>query len=346
MSGAPMSGEQDRRAALSAVKLRALAATAWDLPSDLEAGSSVAGASLVDRAGGRAWFLLDDDPTRRLGMALALALRSGVGGLHILVEDGDEAAVLARRAKGFTFDIDVWTVEGTTLTETAPAAPAEDPAPSPEAELYRPVLVDAGLTPVVEGGELIGELSGLEVARVITGADGSAHVEAGVGRFDREAGAMMFAELSETDSLARAVAIVAEHRRPGVAWHQLNQLVPERWLRSVLVARPGLVGASSLAPVGSALPRRNLREDGVATAVGTDTDGKPLVVSCATGVHLDLVAAATDDRRTHAPEARLVLALPERDALPIIGDLAALVAGGAEVITVAETWRELAGGEP
>lgn len=39
---------------------------------------------------------------------------------------------------------------------------------------------------MVEGGELMGELLGLEVARVVVGDDGSAHVEAGVGRFDRE----------------------------------------------------------------------------------------------------------------------------------------------------------------
>jgi len=307
--------------------------------------TSVLGASIADPEGRRLWVLLDEDPERRLGMALAMAVRGGDAGapneLHLICQNPGSAGVLARRASELTAPVHVWVANGPELTPAAPASPANDPAPPPEAELYRPVIAAAGLEPVVEGGELIGELLGLEVARVVVADDGEAHLEAGVGRFDREAGSMMFAHLGETDSVARAVDVVRRQRGPRTDRHPLNQLVPERWLRAVVVSRPDLVGASELRPVGSACPRRNLREAGVATAIGTAPDGTPMVVVCSTGVDLDLVPSASDDRLTHAPGARLVLVLPEPDALPITRDLASLLRDTAEIVTIEGDWRSL-----
>jgi hypothetical protein len=116
--------------------------------------------------------------------------------------------------------------------------------------------------------------------------------------------------------------------------------VPERWLRAAIVARPEVVGAAELRAVGSSLPRRTLGEEGVATAVGVDADGEPLVVVCSTGVYLDLVPSAADDRLTHAPDARLVLAVPARDAVPVTTELASRLLHPAEVHAVAGDWRE------
>ncbi len=342
-----LSTDDARRPALLAAKLRAMVGARWGAPADAgaEVTTSVIGAGLHDRAGARTWVLVDDDPERRLGMALALALRGGAGDhpnhLHLITEDAGAAGVLARRAAGLQAPIEVWLADGPALQLAEPAPPATDPPPAPGAELYRPLLAEAGLEPVVEGGELMGELLGLEVARVVVDEQGAAHVEAGVGRFDREAGAMMFAHLGETDALARTVDVVRRHRRVDALRHPLNQLVPERWLRTVLVAQPQLVGAVELRSVGSARPRRNLREAGVATAVGTAIDGAPLVVVASTGVDLDLVPSAIDDRLTHAPGARLVLAVPERDALGITNEMAALITDGAEVVTVPASWRSL-----
>lgn len=330
--------DADRRAALAAAKLGALARARFgDVASAARSGSFPGGSALVEPRGGRAWILLGDDAPRRLGAALALASRAGVAALHLLVE-GDGAPVLARRAALFVDPPTVWRVVGADVEEAEAAPPALDAAPTPEAELYRPVLEAAGLEAVVEGGHLVGELRGLEVARVVVDEHGSAHVEAGVGRFDREVGAMMFAELAETDALARAVDFVALHRRPGAPRHPLNQLVPDRWLRSVIVADPARVGARELRPVGSAIARTSLREGGVATAVGTDLDGQPLVVTCSTGVDLELVPGAADDRLSHAPEGRLVLAVPERDALPVTTELARHLRRPAEVVAVADDW--------
>ena len=338
----PLDPERDRRASLQAAKLGALVRAHWaDESVEAVSGSFPGGATLASADGSALWILLDADQAsaRRLGAALALADRAGAAGLHLLVEDASVAAILARRAALFARPAAVWSVTAAQVAAAAAAPPADDPAPAPEAELFRPVLAAAGLETVVEGGSLLGEVRGLEVARVVVGDDGSAHVQAGVGRFDREVGAMMFAELSETDAVARAAELVNEVRRPGAPRHPLNQLVPERWLRSVVVARPDLVGAATLRPVGSAVPRSNLKEPGVATAVGTDTAGRPVVVTCSTGVDLDLVPSAADDRLAHDPTARLVLAVPARDVLPVTTTLAGRLVDPAEVVPVGDDWQ-------
>ncbi len=342
-----MTDAPDPRAALQAAKLGALVRSRWaEEGTGAQPGAFPGGATLTTP--GRMWILLDveADAGRRLGAALALADRAGAVQLDLLVEDADAVPVLARRAALFERSPSVWEVTGAHLAPAVPAPPAVDPAPAPEAELFRPVLAAAGCETVVEGGALLGEVLGLEVARVVLGDDGTAHVEAGVGRFDREVGAMMFAELSETDALARAADLVAEVRRPGAARHPLNQLVPERWLRSVLVARPDLVGAAELSPVGSAVPRANLKETGIATAVGTDLHGAPVVVACSTGVDLDLVPSAADDRLTHAPGARLVLVVPARDALAVTTALASRLVAPADVVVVGDDWQMATTGAP
>ena len=337
-----MTDAPDRRAALLAAKLGALVRDRWtDVSSEARPGTFPGGSTLIDAPSGRAWVLLDDgSAATRLGATLAVAARAGVGELHLLVDDRAAAAVLARRAELFARPPTVWTIAGRTLEPAvaAAAAPARDPAPAPEAELFRPVLAAAGLETVVEGGSLLGEHLGLEVARVVLADDGSAHIEVGVGRFDREVGAMMFAELSDTDALARAVAFVSEVRAAGAARHPLNQLVPERWLRAVIVAHPDLVGASELRAVGSAVPRANLKEAGIATAVGVDLQGRPVVVTCSTGVDLELVPGAADDRLASAPDARLILAVPTKDALAVTTELASHLVVPAEVVPVGDDW--------
>ena len=340
-----MNPDEVRHASLLSVKLRVLARGRWDVSADAREGSFAGGASLAEE-GGRAWLLVDVDPQHRLGHGLALAVRANATEVHIIVDDEAAGAVLARRAAAFSpsLPIFVWRAVGRELVPVAAASVAVDPVLAPEAELYRPVLVGAGLDPVVEAGVLTGELLGLEVARVVVDESGAAHVEAGVGRFDREAAAMMYAELNETETLARAVDIVGQYRVAGAGRHPLNQLVPERWLRATIMAHPSLVGAVDLRAVSSALPRRNLNEDAVASAVGVDSHGNPVLAVCSTGVNLDLVPAAVDDRLTHDPDARLLLVVPERDAMPITHELAALVEPPAEVITVSSNWRTILGG--
>jgi hypothetical protein len=333
--------DAERLAGLRAAKLRALVRTRWDLPDDAVVRSFPAGATVTDPNTSTTWVSTEDDAARRLGAALAVALRAGSDALQVIVEDADDAGVLARRAAGFEFSVKVWTVEGTELVAAVAAPPAPDPAPAPEAELYRPVLEGAGLEPVVEGGHLLGELLGLEVARVVVDEDGTARVEAGVGRFDREAGTMVRAGMAEADALHVVIDLVAPVRRADAERHPMNQLVRDRWMRAVVVANPALVGAAELHPVGSARPRANLTEDGVASAIGVDLEGRPLVVTTSSGVFLDLVPSAVDDRLSHDPTARLVVVVAERDSAPITEQLIALVPN-AELRTVPDDWARAA----
>lgn len=300
------------------------------------------GAGLVE--GDAAWVLLDASPIRSFGAALVWAARQGAAEVHLLVDDAADAAVLARRAGCFDPAPNVWVVVGTSLQ---PAAPAPVPVPkvAPAAPVLAELLVDADLEVIVEDGIVRGEVLGLEVARIVHGHTSTGipidepFLEVGVGHADRELTAMLHGALSPVEQLARVVAIVREHRRPGAERHPLNQLAPERWLRARLVAEPARIGLAALRPSEPALPRPNLRDQAVAMAIGEDPDGRSVVVACSVGVDLDLVPAAADARLATASEARLLLVVPERDAHPVTRDLAGRLVHPADLATVAADWR-------
>ena len=75
---------------------------------------------------------------------------------------------------------------------------------------------------------------------------------------------------------------------------------------------------------------------------GVDADGGEVVVVCSVGVDLDLVPYASDARATDAPDARLVLVLPERDAVDITRRLAGRLLEPADLVTVGDGWRSIA----
>jgi hypothetical protein len=333
--------EPDQRAVLVGAKLAVLVREGWSGASG-RPGTFPGGATLV--GGARGWVLVGADGARRLGGALAWARQQGVTELHVLADDPVVAALMARRAGRFAEPPAVWVVEDRAV-RAAVAAPVPVPAvPPPSAELFRPVLADAGLEVVVEQGVLLGEVLGLEVARVVPagdegGDDTHVRLEVGVGRFDREAFAMINADLRDTEALAKATAIVRSVRRPDAPRHQLNQLAPERWLRADLEADPSPLGLDRLEPVEPALPRANLKDRSPASALGADASGRPVVVTFSRGVDLDLVPSAADDRAVHAPDARLVLAVPARDVHHVTEALAAALTDPAEVVPVAGGWQ-------
>ena len=329
-----------RRAQLLAAKLTALAAPHLD-GVDTERLSYPGGAALA--AGSTVWVLLDAEPVTALGAALVWADRQGAQHVH-LVADAVHAGVLARRATCFEPAPTVWSIEGVALEPAVPApVPVAEPAqPAPElAEL----LVDADLEVLVEGGIVRGEILGLEVARIAHGTSTSGEpidgplLEVGVGRADRELTGMLHGNLDPVDQLARVSEIVRASRRVGAEPHPLNQLVPERWLRARLVAEPSLVGLADLHAASAAIPRPNLRDKGVAIAVGTRPDGARVVVACSVGIDLDLIPAAADARLALAPDADLLVVVPERDAHPVTQALAARLARPAELLALPGDWR-------
>lgn len=330
----PATVDAERRAALLAAKLGALVRDRWGDDPDRRPQAFPGGAAL--QHGPRGWVLLDEDPELRLGRALAWAHQRGVTDLHVLADQG--AGVLARRADAFASPPTVWAVAGRSLERAVPA-PAHVVAPGPEAvESLVALLEAAGVEVVVEHGELVGEILGLEIARVVVDPGAGPRLEVGVGRHDREAFALLHGDLPAPEALTSVVDAVRRHRRADAPAHPLNRLAAERWLRHQVLAEPSLAGAARLTAAEPTVRRSSVKSVAPAIAVGHDDDGA-VVVACSTGVDLDLVPAAADARSAHAPDARLVLVVPERDAHAVTARLAAALREPAELRTVPSGWR-------
>ncbi len=292
------------------------------------------GTGAASTEGHRAFVLLDGD--HGLGAALAWASRARATELHVIVDD--DAGVVARQAAEFRTDVSVWRTSGRDLVtvEPTPFRPGLGPPDAPELVA---VLEAEGLDVVVEGDRLAGEFRGLEVVRIVRAVDnGEPILEVGVGRFDRELTAMMHGDLPDASSIARVVAQLREIRRPGGPVHPLATLVPERWLRHTLLREPERVGCDDLVAAPTPVPRDRLRTRGIAAAVGT-RDGRPVVVACSVGVDLEAVVLGADTRLAVDPDATLLLALPERDLLPVNTALVADMIRPAEVAAVAGDWK-------
>jgi hypothetical protein len=334
----------ERRAALRGAKLGALVAGHWGpaerTPHALGRAVALAGPGPV------AWVLADEAPERTLGPALVWTDREHVEELHVVVDGpADAVATVARQAGLFGPPApQVWAVTGRTVAPAVAAPPDRQPDPQAPPELVD-LLIDAGLEIVAEGGLVRGEVNGLEVARIVRGTTTAGvpiaepQLEVGVGKADRELTAMVHGGLAPVDQLSRVVDIVREYRRPGAPRHPLNQLVPERWLRTVLCRNPDIVGLASLRPAAGVRPRANLTERDIAIAAGATGDGAPAVVACSVGIALDLVPTAADAREAVDPPARLLLAMPERDDHPGTRRLAARLRSPAEVAPVPGDWR-------
>jgi hypothetical protein len=335
----PISLDADQRARLLQAKARALVvgspAFAPAATDDLDA-VGLPGAVALTQAD-RGWVLLDEAPERSIGRVLAWAEQRGVQHLHLLAERA--SGVLARRAGLFADAPSVWRVEGRSVH---PAVADEVPGPSapPEAALdLVGTLAGAGLDIVIEHGRVGGEVLGLEVAIIVVDDDRSARIEIGVGRHDRDAFALVHGDTPAPQALAAVVETVRRHRHPGAVGHPLGRLAPERWLRSVVLERPGLVGATELEPVEPVLVRTSVKDPAAAIAAGVDVDGQPVVVACSVGIDLDLVPSAADARHRHAPGARLVLVVPRRDDHPVTRRLARRLVQPADIVTLPDDFR-------
>jgi hypothetical protein len=287
---------------------------------------------------------------RGFGAALAWSTRHHVQALDVLVDDTSgeapgapfAAGVIARRAGQMAHPPGIWEVRGRELVAAAPAptaAPEERLRECSEAELAE-LMSAYGVEPVLEHGVLRGEYLGLEVARVVSGK-----LEVGVGRHDRAGRAYMRPEQSAGDALDEVVAAVKARRRPAAAAHPANTLARGRWLRSVVCSRPDIVGAAGLGPVSPPVPWFDLPEAGPAPCLGRSaSDGAPLLAVCSVGVDVDLVPTAADARLAHCPGAELLLVVPAGDDVPILGEMAALLARPATIRTVPKDWQSLGPG--
>jgi hypothetical protein len=323
--------DPERRSALLAAKLGALARDNLGLVEG-EASPFPGGAAL--RVGDAGVVLVQDAPARGLGPALAWAHRQGVGELHVLVDDC--AGQLTRQAAWFASPPTVWWVRDRELHRVDPEPHLPAPAPSAGELAFGPDIEAAGATVVVEHGTVTGEVLGLEVARVTT-TDGILALEVGIGRHDREAFGIIHGDRPGAAALAGVVGSVRKQRRADAPENPLYRIAQERWLREVVLARPDLAGSVVLERHEGPLPRPSVKDPWPAVAVGPE-----VVAVCSVGVDVDLVPYASDARAIVDPGSRLVLVVPERDAVALTRDLAVSLLERAEVVTVPDTWRSLA----
>ncbi len=363
------SGAGERRRRLLGVKLTALVAehlgrTAEDL-ADTDVVDVGAGAALVVDAEHvpAAWVIIDGPAARRLGAALAWAIRNDASSLDLVVER--DGGVLARRAAAFDFPIRVWFAEERSLLPVVAEAPATVPAvPDGHRELTT-MIEAAGAVPHIERGVVTGEVRGLEVCRVVdeptTGnfaelsdvpsaasvapddAELAARLarreqrgvilEVGVGANDREAFQMLHGHLPTTEALAGVVAAVTEQRSSLTVQHPLNRMAQERFLRWRVEQDPALLGLRDLAPVDPPVDRMSMKHAEPCVAVGADEDGRRVTVIFTVGIDVDLVAFVADVIVQSGDDIdRVIVAAPPRDLAPITADLVSLLRRSVELV--------------
>ena len=321
-----------RRPQLNAIKLGALVrehrGSADDIEPDVAGEFGNGAALMLDHV---AWVLLDEQPERGLGAALAWAVRRNATELHVLASRA--TGLLARRAGGFGYPISVWHVEGRTLQPAVAEPLPVSPALATEHGEFLATIVEGGGLPLVEHGVLTGEVQGLEVCRVITDPHTQAvRLEVGVGAHDREAFQLLHGDRPTVEALADVVRAVGEHRRPGARRHPLNLLAQERALRARVIADPALVGATLVEAVEPPVPRTNVK-DAVPCVAAATIDGRLVALVCSSGVDIDVVPFAIDARSALGVDECLVV-LPARDALDIQQRLAGLADPPITVVAV------------
>ncbi len=321
-----------RRPQLNAIKLGALVrqhrGSADEIEPDLAGEFGNGAALMLDHV---AWVLLDDQPERGLGAALAWAVRRNATELNVLASQA--TGLLARRARGFGYPICVWHVEGRMLLPAVAEPLPVSPALATEHGEFLATIVEGGGLPLVEHGVLAGEVQGLEVCRVITDPHTHAvRLEVGVGAHDREAFQLLHGDRPTVEALADVVRAVGEHRRPGARRHPLNLLAQERALRARVIADPALVGATLVEAVEPPVPRTNVK-DAVPCVAAATIDGRLVALVCSSGVDIDVVPFAIDARSALGVDECLVV-LPARDALDIQKRLAGLADPPITVVAV------------
>ncbi len=228
----------------------------------------------------------------------------------------------------------VWLADGRTLVPATPVA-VETGVPMPEGlDALVDLIREAGADPVFEHGVLAGEVAGLEVFRAVIDPDGSPRLLAGLGNHDREANEMVYGPVPPVSALEGLVSSVRAHRAPGAPPHGLGRQAQGKLLRDRVLRTPGMVGATELAGVAPPIAVEDRNAPGPAVAYGRDVASNPMVVVCSVGIDLDLVPFAADARLATDAQARLVLAMPERDAHPAVRRLADRLLDPAEIVTV------------
>ncbi len=286
-----------------------------------------------------AWVLVTGNYERSLGPALMWALRNNATSLKLLLNE--RAGELARIATHFDFAIEVFEVDAAGVARVAVPKDATKIEVSVADEMFADFIKSAGAEVVREHGVISGEVCGLEVCRVVRATSasdldgaGESELEIGVGAHDRETFKLLHGRTATVESLRKVIAEVAARRAVGAQVHPLNQLARERMLRHYVCLSPQLVGAKSLQPAQPPIARTNLKDVVPCCAVGVSLTGEKMVVIFNVGVDPDVVSFGADARGQINASADLVFAMPTRDIVPAVEQIAQMLRRPARFVGV------------
>ena len=286
-----------------------------------------------------AWVLATGNYERSLGPALMWALRNNATSLKLLLNE--RAGELARISAHFDFAIEVFEVDAAGVARVAVPKDATKIEVSVADEMFADFIKSAGADVVREHGVISGEVCGLEVCRVVRATSasnldgaGESELEIGVGAHDRETFKLLHGRTATVESLRKVIAEVAARRAVGAQVHPLNQLARERMLRHYVCLSPQLVGAKSLQPAQPPIARTNLKDVVPCCAVGVSLTGEKMVVIFNVGVDPDVVSFGADARGQINASADLVFAMPTRDIVPAVEQIAQMLRRPARFVGV------------
>ena len=324
--------DPERRAALAAAKLAGLVSGHLD---SAVGEPSAAGSAAAIVVGSTAWVYQPHAAADPLGSAIVWAAHHQCDEIGLIVDE--PPPLLVAGLAGCRDGVRGFVAEGRGLRSidtTEVFFPDEPARPSFDHPLVDSLRAE-GLEIVPEHGAWLGEVLGLEVARV-SGDDAAPVVALGVGAYDRGAFEALYPDDSPLEALPRVVALVREHRAPGAPPHLLNRLVHERWLRAAVMAAPAAVGAVSLDAIAGLAPRPGLHEVASAAAIGATASGSVLMVSGA-GIDPGLISSAAGLVARYGPD-RVVLVLAAGDRHPAIVGAARYLGAPADVVEIAAPW--------
>ena len=284
---------------------------------------------VADDAG---WIYFPTATRGILGSAIIWAKANACEEINLIVDEG--AGELAYSASGFAEPMPkIWITSGRSMSLASPIEPVIPPPPSC-AELTAE-LSAAGLDVVADHGVWLGEINGLEVARVGE-RDGECSIDIGVGAYDQFASAALNTDRDIAESIAMVVSMIRPHRSAGVEPHAISRLVRSRWLRAQLIRDPSIISLDSLNPIPLLIERPGLMESQPAAGLGT-RDGRKVLVACTVGLDLGIAETAAGLTALHDPD-ELIVVVPPRDRHQRIIDAVDALAVPSTVIAVEGEW--------
>jgi len=245
--------------------------------------------------------------------------------------------LLAFTASGFAEPAPrVWQAVERSLIPVAAATPTIPPPPdSPQ---LTALLAERELEVVADHGVWLGEINGLEVARVGT-REGGYGLDIGVGAYDQFASAALRPDSDDAATLDKVLPMVRPHRIAGADPHPIGRLVRSRWLRAQIINDPGRIGLRSLNPIPLLIPRPGLVETQPAAGLGEADDGTTVLVVFSTGIDLGVAETAAGLSALVKPD-RVLVAMPSRDHHRRISESLATLAVPADLVAVEGEWSD------